>query len=181
MDQISQIYNQMCKMSNTIQQQNISNTSIDTIILQISRHINQIILCLPKKEADILKFYSSMLTDNNRHLMQIICQDQIRFKFKILLNGYQIKFTIIPQSLIKNISNKYQKIGGFYGGSKLYPSNQIYFIFKKIQFKKKFIENRKKQLQLLKKQLQQTNIQNFNRQQSIEDIFKQYISYFRYC
>lgn len=178
MDEISQAYNQMCKTSNEINEdKNIF--SIDNIILQISRHINQIILCLPKKEADVLKFYSAMITDNNRHLIQICCQDQIRFKFKIMLNRYQIKFTVIPQLLLSNVSNKYKYIGGFCGGSKIYPSNQMYFIFKRIKFKKKYIENRKKQLQLLK-QLQLSNKQVINRQQTISDIFRQYIGYFRY-
>ena len=180
MDQISQIYRQMCNASAQIDNKDENIFSIDNIILQISRHINQIILCLPKKEADILKFYSSMMTDNNKHLMQVVCQDQLRFKFKIILNGYQIKITVLPYNLIQNISKKYKPLGGFYGGSKMCPSYQSYLIFKKIQFNKKFIEQRKKQLQLLKKQLQQTNIQNINRQQTISDIFKQYIAYFRY-
>lgn len=180
MDQISQVYNQMCKMSNNIQSKEQDKISIDNIILEIQRHLNEIILCLPKKQADILKFYIGMLNDNNRQLIQIFCVDQLRYKFKILLNGYQILLTVIPQSILAHISKKYKYLGGFYGGSRVQPTNQIYYVYKKIGFNKKFIEQRKKQLQLIKKQLQQMNLQNnMMHEQSIQDVFRSYICYFR--
>ena len=119
--------------------------------------------------------------NNNQYnqLIQVICSDQIKYKYKILLNGFEIQITVIPEQIIDNIIKKYKPICGFYGGSKLYPTNKIFYIFKKIQFKNSFIKDRKKYLQQIKKK--QTQNFNFeNRQQSISDVFRQYIGWFRY-
>lgn len=119
--------------------------------------------------------------NNSRYsqIIQVICFDQIKCKYKILLNGFQIQIIVIPEQFMNNVIKKYKPICGFYGGSKLYPSTKIFYVFKKVQFKKSFIKDRKKYFQQLKKK----QIQNFNfnnRQQSISDVFRQYIGWFRY-
>lgn len=193
MDEFLQAYNQMLNNTNdnsiynTMTSLNLIEHLIEIIKDHLQYFVNQEQY---RKYVQFLKFrYSNLDQDKGfedikneiKETYTIKCIDDITLRFLITdTNTNEIfEYSIIPQNLIKYIDQQYDFV--INGGTISNPiKDDNYFIFKSIlKPNKEFINIRKQNIKDLEAQEKEKNNQFIPREETINDVFYQYMGYFR--
>lgn len=193
MDEFLQAYNQMLNNTNdnsiynTMTSLNLIEHLIEVIKDHLQYFVNQEQY---RKYVQFLKFrYSNLDQDKGfedikneiKETYTIKCIDDITLRFLITdTNTNEIfEYSIIPQNLIKHIDQQYDFV--INGGTISNPiKDDNYFIFKSIlKPNKEFINIRKQNIKDLEAQEKEKNNQFIPREETINDVFYQYMGYFR--
>ena len=193
MDEFLQAYNQILNNNNNGISNNIPLNLIEHLIEVIKDHLQYFVNQEQyQKYIQFLKFrYSNLDQDKSfedikneiKDVYTIKCIDDISLRFLVTdINTKEIfEFSIIPQDLIKYISQKYDFV--INGGTIRNPiKDDNYFIFKSIiKPSKKFIELREQDIKNIENSNKQQKISTFiPKEETINDVFYQYMNYFRH-
>lgn len=196
MDEFLQAYNQILN-NNNVNNNGISNNIplnlIEHLIEVIKDHLQYFVNQEQyQKYIQFLKFrYSNLDQDKSfedikneiKEVYTIKCIDDISLRFLVTdINTKEIfEFSIIPQDLIKYISQKYDFV--INGGTISNPiKDDNYFIFKSIiKPSKKFIKLREQDIKNIENSNKQQKISTFiPKEETITDVYYQYMNYFRH-
>ena len=158
---------------------NISKTNSDIIREQILLHLNDIARFLKNPEKDALSSFIQILRLQNYDIslyVSIPCIDEVTYCLQF--QNYNITFYAIPKIMSDILIKKSIPNCSFYFGPNSNPNKQqiLNIYFTKPKFNKKLL----KELYTQKEKQQKLNNQPIKyREQSIQDIWLQYIGYFR--
>lgn len=180
MDNFNEIYQSMFQNKNNQIIQNNSQTILDKLL----SHIEQLIMCFDDQMRQKFIQYFYLIKSQNydiKNFISINCIDQIQNKYELILKNLKTQFYVLHNTQLQNLKKDVQYTNGFYCGdfSKEPTSEVIYISLKPIKFKKSYLIKKRKQIQE-KKKIQSTDFSFFQpKQQTINDVFLQYIGYFR--
>ena len=177
MDNFNEIYQSMFQNKNNQIIQNNSQTILDKLL----SHIEQLIMCFDDqmRQKFIQYFYLIKSQDYDiKNFIIVNCIDQVKNKYELILKNLKTQFYVLHNTQLQNLKKDVQYTNGFYCGDfeKDIKSEAIYISLTPLKFKKKYINQKKRFLQ--KKKKQQTTFLK-PKQQSINDVFLQYVGYFR--
>lgn len=180
MDNFNQIYNSMFKNN----EENIQKKIIysNDIIEKLINHINQLVLFLDQKIKKQFKQYIFLIKSQGYDISNFIiinCIDQVKNKYELILKNLKTYFYVLHSNELQYLKKNIQYKNGFYCGdfNKNITQQAIYISLTPIKFKKKYILQKKKEIQNNKKE-NTNNIIKY-REQNINNVFLQYINYFR--
>lgn len=155
--------------------------SCENIIDKLVKHINQLVLFLDQKIKKQFEQYIFLIKNQGYDIINFItinCIDQSKNKYQLILKNLKTTFYVLHSSQLQYLKSNIQYNNGFYCGDGINNLSQaIYISLNPIKFKKKYIQKKKKQLQKKKKENTYNNI--LYKEQNINDVFLQYINFFR--
>lgn len=179
MDNFNEIYASM--FNNTVTPENEVVCINQAIIDKLIKHINQVISFLDQNIRKSFIDYLFLIKSqgyNINDFINIQCVDQIKNKYELILKNLKTDFYVLHSSQLQYLKKGAVYNNGFYCGNfdNVPTSEAIYISLTPIKFKNSYLINKRK-LARQKKKEQSTMFKP--KQQTINDVFLQYVGYFR--